>query len=124
MCNLFVSADPDLWTRQTRSIRIAGAVTSIRLEKAFWATLDEIGRRDGYSQSELITTLFNESLAAGHDITNFTSFLRVCALRYYYLMNIGEVPSSPDEPISGLLVQDILQRERELGFGRIEAVSG
>lgn len=119
MCNLFVSADPDLWSSQTRSIRIAGAVTSIRLEKAFWTTLDEIGRRDGYSQSELITTLYNESIANGHDITNFTSFLRVCALRYHSLMANDEIPKSLDVPIADLVVKDILARESARNAGHL-----
>jgi len=42
MCKLFVNSDPSLWQNVTRSLRIDGMVTSIRLENFFWFTLEEI----------------------------------------------------------------------------------
>jgi predicted DNA-binding ribbon-helix-helix protein len=35
MCQLFVGADHHLWESHTKSLRIDGVVTSIRLERSF-----------------------------------------------------------------------------------------
>ena len=89
MCNIFVGADPQLWDSKSKSVRIDGFVTSIRMENAFWIALEEIAYRDQMSVNQLIQTLYHESVEAGHDMTNFTSFLRVCALRYHSLIAVG-----------------------------------
>lgn len=113
MCNLFVGADPQLWESKSKSIRLAGFVTSIRMENVFWRALEEIAYRDEMSTNELITTLYHESLDAGHDLGNFTSFLRVCALRYYSLIAVGELSPSLDVSINRHGATDILARENE-----------
>ena len=113
MCNLFVGADPQLWESKSKSIRLAGFVTSIRMENVFWRALEEIAYRDEMSTNELITTLYHESLDAGHDVGNFTSFLRVCALRYYSLIAVGELSGSLDIPINRHGATEILARENE-----------
>lgn len=89
MCRLFVGADPQLWESQTRSIRMDGMVTSVRLESMFWTVLEEIAARDDLNVPQLLHQLYNESLDEGHDIGNFTSFLRVCCLRYIDLQLRG-----------------------------------
>ena len=43
MCQIFVRANPQSYEATTRSIRLHGVVTSIRLENLFWDTLEEIG---------------------------------------------------------------------------------
>ncbi len=85
MCQLFISANPDQWESRTRSMRIDGVATSIRLENFFWAILEEIGARDRMTTGQLITKLYLEALDADHDMGNFTSFLRVCCGRYLSL---------------------------------------
>ncbi|WP_306155698.1 ribbon-helix-helix domain-containing protein [Roseovarius sp. MMSF_3281] len=89
MCRLFVGADPQFWESQTRSIRMDGMVTSVRLESMFWSVLEEIAARDDLNVPQLLHQLYNESLDEGHDIGNFTSFLRVCCLRYIDLQLRG-----------------------------------
>jgi predicted DNA-binding ribbon-helix-helix protein len=42
MCQLFINADSRLWTYRTKSLRIDGVVSSIRLEEFFWDILEEI----------------------------------------------------------------------------------
>ncbi len=111
MCNIFVGADPTLWDNKAKSVRIDGFVTSIRMENAFWIALEEIAYRDQMTVNQLIQTLYNESVEAGHDMTNFTSFLRVCALRYHSLIAVGEVSPDPDVPIYNGEASDILARE-------------
>lgn len=97
MCEIFVKADPMLYECRARSLRLHGAVTSIRLENLFWNTLEEIAARDGMSTGQLITKLYDELLAYRGEIDNFTSFLRVCCLRYLSLTVDGAI--SPDRRI-------------------------
>lgn len=130
MCNLFVGADASLWESRTKSIRVHGFVTSIRMENMFWDVLEEIAYRDKMSLSQLISTLYMESQSAGHDMTNFTSFLRVCAQRYLALIGDGEVPRSIEKPIysgSEKDASDILERElarrREMDLARVGGAS-
>ena len=82
MCQLFINADSRLWMSRTKSLRIDGVVTSIRLEEFFWDILEEVAFRDQMTSNQMITKLYLESLDADHDIGNFTSFLRVCCSRY------------------------------------------
>ncbi|WP_261868718.1 ribbon-helix-helix domain-containing protein [Psychrobacter sp. JCM 18901] len=76
MCQLFISADDSLWSSKTKSLRIQGVVTSIRLEVFFWDILEELSFRDQMTVNQLITKLYLESLDADHDIGNFTSFFK------------------------------------------------
>ncbi|MEP1932908.1 MAG: ribbon-helix-helix domain-containing protein [Roseibium sp.] len=92
-------------------MRIDGMVTSVRLETFFWNVLDEIAGRDGMNVVQLITRLHNESIDAGHDLGNFTSFLRVCCGRYLALQLSGDVPADKRLPIAGLDADGILDAE-------------
>lgn len=112
MCRLFIGAEPDLWEPQTRSMRLEGVSTSVRLERFFWTVLEEIGRRDGLALSQLVAKLSRESTEAGHDPANFASFLRVCCARYQALQLAGEIPAEPDVTIASLDAERILERER------------
>ncbi|UWQ16265.1 ribbon-helix-helix domain-containing protein [Jannaschia sp. M317] len=111
MCQLFIDADPAQWTPQTRSFRMDGMVTSVRLEALFWQVLEAIGARDDLSVPQLLHRLYNESLDAGHDIGNFTSFLRVCCLRYLDLQLRGLIPAETRVRLSQLPATDILALE-------------
>ncbi len=86
-------------------------VTSVRLENYFWNTLDEIAQRDGMNVPQMITRLYHESIDAGHDLGNFTSFLRVCCMRYLALQLSGEIQDQPDVTIASLDADQILLRE-------------
>jgi predicted DNA-binding ribbon-helix-helix protein len=111
MCKLFIQADSNLWVSSTRSLRIDGMVTSVRLENYFWTTLEEIAQRDGMNIPQMITRLYHESIDAGHDLGNFTSFLRVCCMRYLVLQLSGEIPQRSDISIASLDADKILSRE-------------
>ena len=112
MCKIFISADPALYETATRSIRLHGVVTSIRLETLFWNVLTEIGRRDDMSLSQLITKLYDEITEARGEIENFASFLRVCCLRYLSLQISGGIPGDISVPIRSLDANSVLARER------------
>lgn len=104
MCEIFISADPELYACRSRSIRLHGVATSLRLENLFWQVLEEIGERDGLSVPRLVAKLYDE-LSEGSgpgSPTNFTSFLRVSCSRYLQLQLAGRIPADTSVPISSL----------------------
>jgi predicted DNA-binding ribbon-helix-helix protein len=88
-----------------------GMVTSVRLEELFWRALETIGKRDDLTIPQLLHRLYNESLDAGHDVGNFTSFLRVCCLRFLDLQLLGLIPTESHVKLSQLPANDILSLE-------------
>ncbi len=102
MCEIFVKADPALYASRARSIRLHGAVTSIRLENLYWDVLHEIAARDGMSANQLITKLYDELVEYRGAIDNFTSFLRVCCLRYLSLIADGSISGDKTLPLAGI----------------------
>ncbi len=108
MCRIFISADPASYESRTRSIRLHGVVTSIRLENLHWSVLEEIAGRDGMTVPQLIARLHDELLADRGAVGNFASFLRVCALRYENLIARGLVPRDARQPIRDLDADRVL----------------
>ena len=82
MCEYFVKADPILYEQRTRSVRIRGMLTSIRLENTVWDVLAEMAEDEGCTTNALICTLHDEILEHRGEVSNFASFLRVTSLRY------------------------------------------
>ncbi|WP_067869088.1 ribbon-helix-helix domain-containing protein [Neptuniibacter marinus] len=113
MCKLFINANPELWKSSTRSLRIDGMVTSVRLENYFWSTLENIAQRDQMNIPQMLTRLYHESIDAGHDLGNFTSFLRVCCMRYIALQLTGDIPVDGEVSINTLDADSILMNEIE-----------
>lgn len=114
MCQVFIGADPALYQSRTRSLRLRGVSTSLRLENLFWQVLDEIGTRDGLSLPQLIAKLYDELAEAEGDLGNFSSFLRVSCLRYLSLQVHGAIPHDPAVPIAALDAIQVLASERAL----------
>lgn len=80
MCHVFASQDPEIYRTITRSVRLNGFSTSIRLEALFWSILDQIAKKEGMSTARFISTLHDEVLELRGEVGNFTSLLRVtCA---------------------------------------------
>ena len=102
MCEVFISADPESYASRTRSVRLHGVVTSIRLENLYWDVLAEIGARDGMSVVQLIEKLYDELVVARGEVGNFSSFLRVSALRYMALQAHDRIPMDNSVPIRTL----------------------
>ena len=90
MCSVYVNADPIQYESRTRSIRINNVLTTIRLENLFWDVLAEIAGREDKTTNQMIATLHQELQAQREDSPNFTSFLRVCCLRYLSLPRLDD----------------------------------
>ena len=82
MCELYVKADPMLYESRSRSLRIRGVVTTLRLENQFWDILAQIAQADGMSTNQLIAKLYEEVMDYRGEVVNFASFLRVSCTRY------------------------------------------
>ena len=108
MCEIFISANPETYASRTRSVRLHGVVTSIRLENLYWDVLEEIGLRDGMSVVQLIERLYDELVVARGDVGNFASFLRVSALRYMALQAHDRIPMDNAVPIRSLDAKAVL----------------
>jgi len=86
MCEIYVKADPILYECRSRSVRIHGVVTSVRLENLFWDVLADIAARDGMTVNQLIAKLYDEIVEARGEVPNLASFLRVSCMRYLTLV--------------------------------------
>lgn len=116
MCRLFIGADPELWESVTRSFRMDGMVTSVRLEYMFWNVLEDLAARQDLNVPQLLHQLYNESIDEGHDLGNFTSFLRVCCLRFIDLQLNGLMATDASVDFNTLPAEDILLQEKELRY--------
>lgn len=82
MCRIFSGQDPEIYKVVTRSVRLNGFSTSIRLEALFWSILDEIAAGQTMSTPRFISTLHDEVLEEWSNVGNFTSLLRVTCMAY------------------------------------------
>lgn len=102
MCGIYINADPILYESRTRSLRIHGVITTVRLENLFWDVLHEIAARESMTTSQFAVKLYDELIALrGEMPTNFASFLRVCCLRYLSMrkeIGTGAADTTPELP--------------------------
>jgi predicted DNA-binding ribbon-helix-helix protein len=82
MCEYFVKADPIQYEQRTRSVRVSGVLTSIRLENTAWDILAEMAEEEGCTTNALICQFYDEILEHRGEVPNFASFLRVTCMRY------------------------------------------
>src|SRR5262245_2428921 len=97
MCRVFAEQDPESYRVVTRSVRLNGYCTSIRLESLFWTVLDEIAASQGMSTPRFISTLYDEVMELRGEVGNFTSLLRVTCTSFVS-GQIAPVPcDAPDD---------------------------
>ncbi len=82
MCEYFVKADPIAYEQRTRSVRVHGVITSLRLENMAWDILAEMAEAEGCTTNHLIVMFHDEIMAHRGEVPNFASFLRVTCMRY------------------------------------------
>ena len=99
MCEIFAGQNPENYSCQTRSMRINGQSTSIRLENAYWEMLEEVAVSQGSSVPKFISTLHDEVLELQGEVKNFTSLLRCACLVYLEKVKLSnganEKPTMP-----------------------------
>ncbi len=82
MCRIFAGQAPENYEYVTRSVRLGGHSTSIRLERSFWRTLEEIAVAQSMSLPKFLTILHDEVVELRGEAANFTSLLRCACLTY------------------------------------------
>lgn len=82
MCEFFVKADPIQYEQRSRTLRIHGVLTSLRLENMVWDVLAEMAEEEGRTTNALIALFHDEILANRGEVPNFASFLRITCMRY------------------------------------------
>jgi predicted DNA-binding ribbon-helix-helix protein len=85
MCRIYSQTDPILYECRSRSVRISGVITTIRLENMFWQTLSDLAADSDLTTNQLIAKLHEEVTIHLGEASNFASFLRVTCLRYQAL---------------------------------------
>ena len=82
MCHVFAGQDPANYTFETRSVRLMGHPTSVRLEAKFWVVLEEIAKVQNMPMSKFLSLLYEEALEIHGEVANFASLLRCCCLNF------------------------------------------
>jgi predicted DNA-binding ribbon-helix-helix protein len=103
MCEYFVKADPILYEQRTRTIRIHGVLTSIRLENMVWDTLAEMAEAERCTTNHLIVQFHDEILAHRGEVPNFASFLRVTGMRFLRRKLIEAERAAPNGEVRATL---------------------
>jgi len=94
MCRIYTATDPELYQCVTRSVRLQGCVTSVRLEREFWLILEEIAARQQLSAGQFISQLYAEVIEEKGEVGNLASLLRVACAIY-----LKEAPMTADARI-------------------------
>jgi len=103
MCQIFAGQDPATYECETRSLRLNGQSTSIRLETAFWEILDRTATAEGFSTPAFISKLHDEVLDLRGEVRNLTSLLR-CACLIRLRQEAGSSAIRHLTPIDGRVV--------------------
>jgi predicted DNA-binding ribbon-helix-helix protein len=82
MCKIFAGQKRSNYQYTTRSIRLNGQCTSVRLEYKFWSILDEIAESESLSTPQFISKMHTEVMALHGETHNFASLLRCACLIY------------------------------------------
>lgn len=98
MCEFFVKADPIQYEQRSRTVRIHGVLTSIRLENMVWDILAEMAEEEGRTTNALISLFHDEILVHRGEVPNFASFLRVTCMRYLRRRVMRSEHAAAEEP--------------------------
>jgi predicted DNA-binding ribbon-helix-helix protein len=110
MCEFFVKADPIQYEQRTRTVRIHGVLTSIRLENMVWDILAEIAEAEGRTTNTLIAKFHDEILASRGEVPNFASFLRITCMRYLRRLSLPKPILAPRPTLVPLTPPDARKR--------------
>lgn len=95
MCHLFSGIPVADYEGETRSVRLGGHATSVRLESLYWRALEGMAASQGMSLPRFLTVLYNEVLELHGDVRNFTSLLRCACLQHAERRTVKTVLPTP-----------------------------
>ena len=101
MCNMFAHQPQEDYESQTRSLRIGGHCTSIRLESAFWTALESLAQHENMSLPKFVTRLYDEVLDHHGEVRNFASLLRCSCM-----LHLARQAASEAHPVFGPVMLD------------------
>ena len=79
---IFTAQNPNNYRYETRSIRLNGRSTSIRLETTFGRLLEELAESQQMSVPKLVSTLYQEVLERHVHVNKLSSLLRCESVLY------------------------------------------
>lgn len=82
MCRVYAAIEAYECEAITRSVRLSGHVTSIRLERQFWEIVDAMAAAERKSTPCFLGVLYDEILSLQGEVRNFASHLRVACTVY------------------------------------------
>ncbi|GHB18391.1 ribbon-helix-helix domain-containing protein [Salinicola rhizosphaerae] len=95
MCHLYASTETCRYDNVTRSVRLQGCVTSVRLEREFWEILDSLAASQKLSTARFISQLYSEVIEEKGEVSNLASLLRVvCAVHLQQSAELVPLPRS------------------------------
>ncbi len=104
MCRVFAGQNPANYASETRSLRLMGHVTSVRLEARFWEVLEEIAEVQGMTMPRFLSLLYEEALEIHGEVSNFASLLRCCCLNFldpaFDLQALKKAAAEAGEPMT------------------------
>jgi len=103
MCYVFAGQDPETYRFVTRSIRINGHCTSVRLEARFWEILEKVAASQNMTVPQFVSELYEEVLEIQGEISNFASLLRCACL--IFLSN--QPAAAPERPLPATAPQRV-----------------
>lgn len=82
MCQIFAGQPTDNYRQITRSFRLHGHATSVRLEAKFWEMVDDIAAAQDMTTPQFLAQIHDEVEATHGKVRNFASLLRCACLVY------------------------------------------
>lgn len=82
MCQIFAGQPRSNYRQVTRSYRLHGCSTSVRLEAKFWEIVDEIAAAQDMATSRFLALVHDEVEEVHGSVDNFASLLRCACLLY------------------------------------------
>ena len=82
MCQIFAGQPRSNYRQVTRSYRLHGCSTSVRLEAKFWEIVDEIAAAQDMTTSQFLALVHDEVEEIHGGVDNFASLLRCACLLY------------------------------------------
>ena len=100
MCRMFSHQPQSNYESDTRSLRVGGHSTSIRLENVFWSILEEMAAREATTLGRFVTALHDEVLLHHGELSNLASLLRCsCMIYVSQVGNPRRLPTAQMPPV-------------------------